>query len=563
MSGVVSFVFVVAFLGHPKIYADDSVKLKSEVENKVVYIALSLLRVWRPSRVHPQIMAKSHSSCSETGREAVSKWSDVFDSSKQIAAKPRETYLLNTVRDDLSEDGLIRRWRFGRKDPETRNRTIILVGETGTGKSTLINMMLNYMLGVKWENKVRFQIISDEGERSKTESQTTAVTAYEIHGLESLSVPFSLTVIDTPGFGGTDSPEKDKITVQNLYKLLKSFSGFDQIDAVCLVVKASQNRQSPSQKYIFDTILSLFGKNLEKNIVTLITFSDWLPPSGGLEALMKSGVSLAKDKNNEPVHFQFNNHPLQKPDEIYEEMYKRDWDNGMENMSKFLQALKKMETQNMRMTKKVVKEHQSLEVYIQSLERLLMDVQKTHEALEEAQKTLEELKEDLKQKNKFEYECNKAVMKRIGLEKPVTVCTKCEKECSIVSEWHTLGMQWGTKHFKCPNNCSDYIERKEIYVLVNEKRIEMNEDEKNATEDKRVAVQGMISNLQQDLESREAEKTKLITSCFQSIDHLRELALKFLSDSTHQDILKLIEILEKNNDTEKVEKLRKLLDETA
>ncbi|KAJ8273726.1 hypothetical protein GJAV_G00104820 [Gymnothorax javanicus] len=506
------------------------------------------------------IMEKSHTSDSVTTEEARSKWSDVIETSKQIAAEPRETYLLNMVKEDLSEDGRVKKCLFGQKNTVKKRRTIIMFGGASTGKSTLINMMVNYVLGVKWEDNIRFVIIPDEG---KTGSQTTAVTAYEIHGLESLSVPFSLTVIDTPGFGDTDGPEKDKITVQNLYKLLKSFSGFDQIDAVCLVVKASQNRQSPSQKYIFDTILSLFGRNLEKNILTLITFSDWLPPSGALEALIQSGVPFAKDENNEPVHFLFNSHPLQKPAEIYEKMYERDWDNGMENMSEFLQALNKMETQNMRMTKKVVKEHQSLEVYIQSLERLLMDVQKTHEALEETQKTLEELKEDLKQKNNFEYEFDEAVMKRIGLKKPVTVCTKCEKECSVVSEWRSLGMQWSTKHFKCPNNCSDYIERKEIYVLVNEKRIEINEDQKNATEDRRVAVQGVITKLQQDLESREAEKTKLITSCFQSIYHLRELALKFLSDSTHQSIKRLIEILEKNNDTEKVEELRKLLGESA
>uniref|UniRef100_A0A0E9WGL9 Septin-type G domain-containing protein n=1 Tax=Anguilla anguilla TaxID=7936 RepID=A0A0E9WGL9_ANGAN len=133
-------------------------------------------------------MAQSHTSYSTTREEVTSKWSDVIKNSVQIATEPKQTYLLNTAK---IPDGAARRYTFGRKDPNKRKRTIMMVGEIGTGKSALINMMVNYMLGVKWEDKIRFEIIPDEGTVRQTESQTIAITAYENFGLEELSVPFS------------------------------------------------------------------------------------------------------------------------------------------------------------------------------------------------------------------------------------------------------------------------------------------------------------------------------------------------------------------------------------
>ena len=47
-----------------------------------------------------------------------------------------------------------------------------MVGATGTGKTTLINRMINYLIGVNYTDPYRFQLIEETG-RSKTKSQTT------------------------------------------------------------------------------------------------------------------------------------------------------------------------------------------------------------------------------------------------------------------------------------------------------------------------------------------------------------------------------------------------------
>ncbi|KAG9329699.1 hypothetical protein JZ751_030051, partial [Albula glossodonta] len=66
--------------------------------------------------------------------------------------------LLNTVRENLDDTGNVRKWTFGEKN-QSKTRTIMMMGETGTGKSTLINVMVNYILGV--EKMDEFYSLSD------------------------------------------------------------------------------------------------------------------------------------------------------------------------------------------------------------------------------------------------------------------------------------------------------------------------------------------------------------------------------------------------------------------
>ncbi|XP_035286626.1 uncharacterized protein LOC118234296 [Anguilla anguilla] len=502
-------------------------------------------------------MAQSHTSYSTTRGEVTSKWPDVIKNSVQIATEPKQTYLLNTAKIALNKDGTARTYTFIRKDLK-RNRTIMMVGETGTGKSSLINMMVNYMLGVKWEDKIRFEIIPDESKRPQTESQATVITAYEIFGLEELSVPFSLTVIDMPGYGDTRSLDKDKQIAQNLYTFLESLSDVQQIDAVCLVVKASQYRLSPSQKYIFDAILSVFGKNMEKNFMILITFSDWMPPPA-LKLVSESGAPFLKDENNEPVHFLFNNLPPQKFAKKYEETYKTAWDNGTESFREFFETLDKMEPQSLGEIKNVLKQHQCLEDFFLRLESQIRVVEEKHKAFEDVQKTLEEHRQDLEKNNNFEDKKN--VRKKIRIGKSILFCPVCVALCP-----HPSVLQSNSSNCSaCPKKCSYEVHNinEEIFVEQNEERTGISEDLNKEAEGKISAAEKEMSKCEKELKHAEARKTNLMESCFQCILQLRDLALKFDSTSTRQKIPRLIEMLKEYNDTEKVETLQKILGNTA
>ncbi|XP_035284142.1 uncharacterized protein LOC118232967 [Anguilla anguilla] len=460
-------------------------------------------------------MAQVPSSCPMTKKETTSKWSDVIKNSVQTATDPKQIYLLKTVQELLNEDGTVRRHTFGRKSPQERNRTILMVGETGTGKSSLINLMVNYMLGVKWEDNIRFEITHENRKKDQYESKTTAITAYEIYGQGEQSIPFSLTVIDTPGFEDTGGLKNDPRVSQNLYTLLNSVYGIQQIDAACLVVKASQNRLSPSQKYIFDAILSLFGKNMEKNLMILITFSDWLPASEALEAVTEFGIPFP---NNVIIHYLFNNCPLTDYQKEYEKLFRTHWNNGIDSMRAFFQTLDQMETQSLKMTENVLRERNSLKACIESCESQIKEVGLKHEALDEANETLKKH------------------------EVRATFCLKCKEICHIPctkasNPWWCKVMKWNGSCETC--KCSYEIHETSSPV-------KFYEEKKRRCE--------------QELRNAEAEETSLFERCFRCILQLRELALKFDSDSTRQSILRLIEVLKSNNQTEKAEKVQNILE---
>ncbi|XP_034004169.1 uncharacterized protein LOC117496577 [Trematomus bernacchii] len=202
--------------------------------------------------------------------------------------------------------GSIRRLTLGERDPTKINKTILLVGETETGKSSLINALVNYALGVDFEEDVCFQMVQEE-EKSQSETQTSDVIVYEVFGLEDRTLPFSLTIIDTPGYGHTKGIDKDVLVSERLLDLFCSTDGVHEIDAVCLVLKGSDCRPSDRLMYVFDSVVSLFGKDIEKNIVALVTYSDFFSPHNVLQALKDAKIMCAKDEEGQPVHFMFNN----------------------------------------------------------------------------------------------------------------------------------------------------------------------------------------------------------------------------------------------------------------
>lgn len=133
--------------------------------------------------------------------------------------------LRDTGRDDLHKKD------FGFSRAKS-NKTIMLMGATGSGKSTLINGMVNYILGVEWNDTCRLKLINEQTNKTQAESQTAEVTAYQIHHQNGFQVSYSVTIIDTPGFGDTRGIAHDKEITEKIRRFFSEKDGIPSIDAV-------------------------------------------------------------------------------------------------------------------------------------------------------------------------------------------------------------------------------------------------------------------------------------------------------------------------------------------
>lgn len=147
-------------------------------------------------------------------------------------------------------------------EEDFKAKTIMVVGETGSGKTTLLNSFVNFLCGINLEDNFRYKIIFEKNDGDQSKSITKNVNIYKISSHGNYP-PFK--IIDTPGYGDTEGIHRDK-EITELIKQ-KFEKELNKIDAICFVAQSSNSRLTPLQKYIFDSIIKLFGKDVAQNFI--------------------------------------------------------------------------------------------------------------------------------------------------------------------------------------------------------------------------------------------------------------------------------------------------------
>ncbi|CAG8789652.1 9112_t:CDS:1 [Cetraspora pellucida] len=343
---------------------------------------------------------------------------------------------------------------------------ILLLGETGVGKSTFINAFANYLIFESLEQarsgnmKVLIPskfIITDSnydektiaiGENDQNEqfenigtSATQGCKCYVFHAANK-----AIKLIDTPGIGDTRGIDQD---AKNFENILTHISHYRHLNGICILLKPNNARLSLVFKYCILALLTHLARSAKDNIVFCFTNSrgTFYRPGDTLTPLRKylndlynvSGVEIKVQRDttycfdNESFRFLAaikNN--VQFEDEI--KTFANSWEESVKESRRLLRHItsrsphKVKDTLSLNNARRLVKLlikplediQPRIESYINYLGDIELELEKSNKAIEDLKMTkfdIEMVKssrticnmctEDIQTDNNIQRKCNK------------------------------------------------------------------------------------------------------------------------------------------------------------
>ena len=483
----------------------------------------------------------------------------MLQKSKKMSNGPPPVYLLATKTKLNQDKGRIAKKSIGSPSGVCdggKEKVLMVVGATGAGKTTLINGMINYILGVEWADKFRYKLVVEDSKVSQAFSQTRDITAYTIYPMKGSAISYTFTIIDTPGFGDTGGLKRDK-EITNQIKEFFSIpppDGIDHLDCIGFVTQASLARLTPTQEYIFDSILSVFGKDVVKSIFMLVTFADGQQPPV-MEAINNAKIPAQK-------FYKFNNSALYANDfkEIEEGFDAMFWRMGARSFEKFFLEFEKTDSVSLQLTQEVLKERHQLQTIIEGLNPQITEGLNKIEEMRQEEAVLKKHEADIEANRSFTYPVEITVPVETRLEgtgRHTTTCLRCNytchKDCTIANDekkFRCLAMDDKGKCKICTQHCKWSEHRNLPYVIEYRKETQMrtSDDLKKKYESAmsgKTRVKGMIGKLEEYLMLVHTKVLEMIVKAQQSIRRLDEIALK-PNPLTQIEYLELLIESEKN-----------------
>nr|XP_029729939.1 uncharacterized protein LOC115253545 isoform X2 [Aedes albopictus] len=219
---------------------------------------------------------------------------------------------------------------------------IILFGETGSGKSTMINYLTNYFhngtprnfkiaIPTKHHEATEGLEHHEDNVQDASKSQTRACSIYDFRKQDTI-----FNFIDTPGLSDTEGVAQDDFNIQQIMGAAEQ-SGV--LTAIILVINGTQARATVNLRNTLCLLRSSIPDILLQNLVVVLTncsatsvnfdlahLKPWTIPEANIFHMNNSALSR-------PVSQWINNERMKKDLE-------REWEYSMETIDELIQSLK-------------------------------------------------------------------------------------------------------------------------------------------------------------------------------------------------------------------------------
>ena len=143
--------------------------------------------------------------------------------------------------------------------------TVLLVGETGVGKTAFLSLVSNILEGRDPSNYRTTYDLANETGGSKQGSQTGSARLYEFASLNGVKV----RLLDTPGLADTRGVEYDTKHKASIAETIRDV--IPVIDGVLIIANGTTERLQIATDYAITTLSSIFPRSIASNIGFLFT----------------------------------------------------------------------------------------------------------------------------------------------------------------------------------------------------------------------------------------------------------------------------------------------------
>ncbi|XP_038060059.1 uncharacterized protein LOC119731108 [Patiria miniata] len=259
-----------------------------------------------------------------------------------------------------------------------KERNILILGETGVGKSTWINGFMNYLYYADLEEAMKakeFHILIPSSFTFTQQGKEKKIMVGESDTNENMEAGKSATkeprsyvfhvggeivrLIDTPGIGDSEGIQQDR---KNFDNILSYLTHYQEIHAVCILLKPNNSRLTAMFRFCIQELLVHLHSSAKNNIVFCFTNAraTFYQPGDTLPALNREledkQVGIQANPNN---YFCFDNEPFRFLACVKNEVefsqgeintYAESWNRSVEETKKLFKHISSLRPHNIRNT---------------------------------------------------------------------------------------------------------------------------------------------------------------------------------------------------------------------